>query len=188
MRPLILALLALTASSVHAQTTPVGTPEPGVTASVASDDGDPNDARNEAKDPRRAVLLSSLGSAGMFVPFVNLVAIPAGPALGHFYAGNERQAWTGIAIRGTALGVGLAAILGEAFRCIGGCGPQERDGGKAETVLLGSVVVILGSSLYDVATAGASAREYNRRHGLRTAAVPVVGPNGQVGVLVAVRL
>ncbi len=184
MRRLLLLVLVSTASTwtVKAQTLPPGPPAVDVPVSA---DGGAQAAKTDAKKPRRALLLSGLGSAAILVPLVNLAAIPAGPALGHFYAGNERQAWTGIAIRGTAMGVAVAALLGDA---LGGYDGGRDRGGSGDSVALGCVIVILGSAAYDVATAGASARAYNRRHGLRTAALPVVGPKGQVGMLVAVRL
>ncbi len=131
---------------------------------------------HEARSPRRAVLLSSLGTAAMFIPVVNLAAIPAGPSLGHFYAGNERQAFIGIAIRGTAMGTLVLGALGAAY--------NEK---SAERVVYGSVAVILASGLYDVATAGESARDHNRRHGFTARALPAIGPNGQVGLALVVR-
>lgn len=131
---------------------------------------------HEPRSPRQAVLLSSLGTAAMFIPIVNLAAIPAGPSLGHFYAGNERQAFVGIAIRGTAMGTLVLGALGAAY--------NEK---SAENVVYGSVAVILASSLYDVATAGESARDHNRRQGYTARALPTIGPDGQVGLALVVR-
>ena len=43
--------------------------------------------------------------------------------------------------------------------------------------------VVIGSALYDIATAWRSARDYNEAHGLNARITPSVGPEGkQVGL------
>ena len=134
------------------------------------------------KSPRRALLLSGLGTLAIGVPGVNLVAIPVGPALGHFYAGNARQAWTGILIRGGAFFGGVAVVV---LKALEGDPNFDED---AERILTGALIVILASAAYDVATAPASARRFNERQQQRVqmSLSPVVGR--QKGVRLAVRL
>jgi len=135
---------------------------------------------SRAKSPRRAAALSGLGTLAMAVPVVNFVAIPAGPALGHFYAGNTRQAWIGIGIRGGAFVSGVTLAILSALSA----GTTSND--RTETYLGGMLAVILISAVYDTATAPAAARRYNRAHGLRMSVVPMVGQ--QPGVRLAVRM
>lgn len=118
-----------------------------------------------------------MGTAAMLLPLplVNLAAIPVGPSLGHLYAGDHLQAFVGIAVRSTAMGTLVLSAID---------GPFDR---RTERIVYGSVAVILASSLYDVATAGESARDYNRREGFTARALPAIGPDGQVGLALVVR-
>ena len=188
MRRLAALVLCLAAAPATAQTPAPADTLARIAPVPAEAPGDASAATHPRKNTRRAVLLSSLGTAAMVVPVANLVAIPVGPSLGHFYAGNARQAWTGIAIRSAALTVGVAAAA--ATLLDGLSGPVSDSSGRTEAALIGSAVVILASSAYDIATAGAAAQAYNRRHAsaLGAAVVPVVGPDGQRGVRLAVRL
>ena len=133
----------------------------------------------EQAGPRKSsssAFLWSLG--GTLVPWAVIVAVssdsspaPAllatggivvGPSLGHFYAGRPGRAWKGVGIRLGALAV-ITAGIASCFRDL-----FEADcGGGASLALVGSGLFI-ASSVYDIATAPASARRFNREH-------PVVG-------------
>ncbi len=122
-----------------------------------------------AKSPRRALLLSLGGTLAMGVPIVNLAALPLGPALGHFYAGNDHQAWVGIGIRTGAIAGAMLLIMGAAL-----------DGSKStpatiDRYLYGATAVILGSAIYDIATAPAAARRANERLGISALVLPAPG-------------
>jgi len=85
-------------------------------------------------------------------------AIFFGPAVGHFYAGNSNQAWKGIGIRA---GVAVAATAVGFSSCTGNNFDDDWDCGS--TVFAIGGLVILASDIYDIATAGRSAREHNAK-------------------------
>ncbi|MCS3940403.1 hypothetical protein GGP84_003055 [Salinibacter ruber] len=121
------------------------------------------------------LLLAPDYGAGLFV----------GPAFGHFYAENHSQAWVGIGIRtGTAL---VAISAAESAQNQQGVSEAPTFDGL-EWLLIGAAAV-LGSGIYDTATAGTAAREYNRTHGLRARVTPTAGgPRGeQVGLSVTLQ-
>lgn len=95
-----------------------------------------------------------------------------GPAVGHFYASNEKQAWRGIAVRGAALvGGGLVTGLLIPFAVgrdypYGGEDGSEIAGVAAIVTLLASGLVLSVRTLYDIARADDAAREHNARLGL----------------------
>jgi hypothetical protein len=141
------------------------------------------------KSPTRA-LGYSLGGAILLTPALGLGLI-AGPALGHFYAGNSGQAWTGIAIRG-----GSAVVTGIGWGLVyGSVAPVYADGGRrgepeepvfgdwAGDVGVGLFVVgiVAGvtSLVYDIATAPKAAGRYNSSHGLDVQVAPRVGARGE---------
>jgi len=125
------------------------------------------------------LLLAPAYGAGLFI----------GPAFGHLYAENGSQALLGIGLRtGTALiSLSAAESAGD-----GGNGPDGDFDGLGEAlgwIAMGALVVI-GSSVYDIATAGKAAREHNREHELKSARVAptVSGPQGeQVGLSVTLQ-
>jgi len=104
----------------------------------------------------------------------------AGPAVGHFYASNEGQAWRGIAVRGTALvGGGLVTGLFVTFAVghddpYGGEDGSEIAGVAAIVTLLTSGFVLGVRTLYDIAKADDAAREHNAELGLTVR--PIVNP------------
>ena len=132
----------------------------------------------ELKSPRKALLYSALGSlapagAGTLLASLgdgsnDLTAftlitggVLVGPAAGHFYADNRRQAWVGIGLRTTgsaAMVAGTTLIFDDLF-------DDDADTGGSVLVLTG--LILTGSSfLYDIFSAPKSARQYNQRQSL----------------------
>jgi hypothetical protein len=103
-----------------------------------------------------------------------------GPAAGHVYAGNARQAWIGAGLRGGVLVTG-AASLATLLRCtsFGTGGPSDAVCDVAGPTLLGSGLILAGSALWDFASAPRSATRFNERHGLTARVAPVVDPAGR---------
>lgn len=122
-------------------------------------------------------MLYSAGGTALLTPVAGL-GLVVGPAFGHFYAGAPGQAWMGIAIRtGAAGAAGIGGVL-----ALGA--PQLGWG-----LLTVGATVVIGSALYDIATAWHSARDYNEAHGLNARITPSVGPEGkQVGLTLHVSL
>ena len=140
-------------------------------------------AATSPKRPGRAVALS-LGGTLLLAPAYG-AGLFVGPAFGHFYAENHSQAWVGIGIRtGTAL---VAISAAESAQNQQGVSEAPNFDGL-EWLLIGAAAV-LGSGIYDTATAGTAAREYNRTHGLRARVTPTAGgPRGeQVGLSVTLQ-
>jgi hypothetical protein len=137
-------------------------------------------SRLQPKSPRRAFAYS-LGGTVLLAPVFGTGLI-VGPSLGHFYAGNNRQALIGIGIRTVGAGGALGALLSipsdpeEPER-----GPVPAPGSDEDTVrtavALGSALVWLGSAVYDIATAPGAARAYNASR--QVAVAPTVGPDGE---------
>ncbi|WP_118837957.1 hypothetical protein [Salinibacter ruber] len=141
------------------------------------------DAATSPKRPGRAVALS-LGGTLLLAPVYG-AGLFVGPAFGHLYAENHSQAWVGIGIRtGTAL---VAISAAESAQNQQGVSEAPNFDGL-EWLLIGAAAV-LGSGIYDTATAGTAAREYNRTHGLRARVTPTAGgPRGeQVGLSVTLQ-
>ncbi|WP_251954460.1 hypothetical protein [Salinibacter ruber] len=140
-------------------------------------------AATSPKRPGRAVALS-LGGTLLLAPAYG-AGLFVGPAFGHFYAENHSQAWVGIGIRtGTAL---VAISAAESAQNQQGVSEAPNFDGL-EWLLIGAAAV-LGSGIYDTATAGTAAREYNRTHGLWARVTPTAGgPRGeQVGLSVTLQ-
>ncbi len=163
---------------VHTQPTtdalrPFDLPLPSSRCRVPAGTGRPGPVR--PGPPGGTLLLAPAYGAGLFV----------GPAFGHFYAENHSQAWVGIGIRtGTAL---VAISAAESAQNQQGVSEAPNFDGL-EWLLIGAAAV-LGSGIYDTATAGTAAREYNRTHGLRARVTPTAGgPRGeQVGLSVTLQ-
>jgi len=81
-----------------------------------------------------------------------------GPATGHFYAFNRRAAWKGIIIR--SIGGGM---VGYGFYKIDSIVGDDDPAGFL--IVAGSIVVLV-STIGDIARADGSARSYNERQGL----------------------
>ncbi len=145
-------------------------------------------AEEAPKSPGRATALS-LGGTLLLAPAFG-TGLFIGPAFGHFYAENYSRAWQGIALRG---GAALAALAAAESAGSGGGGPDgDFDGlGAGLAWLAAGAGVVIGSGIYDIATAGDAAREHNREHRLKSAwIVPTVGgPQGeQIGLSVRIEL
>ena len=102
-----------------------------------------------------------------------------GPAVGHFYAENDGQAWRGIAVRGGAgIGFGLTTVLAAASLDGNYLGADdegsEMAGVAAIVTLLASGLVLGVRTLYDITEADDAARAYNNKAGL--AVRPRVNP------------
>ncbi len=174
------ATLVTTSTVAHAQ--------PGLAplAAPSAPVGEPA----ELKSPATATLLALGGAVAPVVMIAvggetgNDALISGGflastltPSLGHWYAGEFLT--TGMALRGVG---GLLFITGVAQAlsgaCWGGddgssCGGDEDDG---EALILLGAGAYVGGMIYDVATAGAAARRYNRKHGAQMAVAPTMIP------------
>jgi hypothetical protein len=94
-----------------------------------------------------------------------------GPAMGHFYAENDEQAWRGIAVRGGAgVGFGLTAVLFAASLDGNYFGADDEGseiaGVAAIVTLLASGIALGVRTLYDIIEADDAARAYNDEVGL----------------------
>lgn len=144
----------------------------------------------ERKSPTRALLYSLGGTVGptaagllagdSFGGVVILLGVGLGPAAGHFYAGDSRQAWIGTGLRAVGSGVfvvGAASEVAEA--CLLCSEPSSTENGSdVNAAMIGGALLAGGSALYDIVTAPGSAREYNEAHGLSARVAPAVGPRG----------
>lgn len=112
-----------------------------------------------------------------------------GPAAGHLYANDRRQAGIGVGIRGGAVLVGVAAstiifidaLLNTAGQFLVPLASESyepsRAGRIARNVLAGAGIVVAVSALYDIATAPLSVNQYNETRDLRVRVVPQVHPS-----------
>jgi len=124
-----------------------------VVAGGLTSSADASDLNLSPKSPSKATSLALFGTfAGPFVPFGAIL----GPGWGHLYAGNKARFWTGAGIRTVGLG---GAVVAYALS-------DSPDDGTALTAFVVGMGLWFGSSIYDIATAARSAREYNREHGL----------------------
>jgi len=115
-----------------------------------------------------------------------------GPSLGHFYAQNHDQAWTGMAIRGGAATSGMLALWAYPFQEEGGPTPGRASSGSepaasAEGVLswvmVASAAVLVSRSVYDLLSTPQAVQEYNVQPTVRAQVVPHVSPTGTSGGL-----
>lgn len=97
------------------------------------------------------------GSAGLFL--AGLLGMELGPSLGHWYAGDYLTAGLGMRAGGTAL---LVVGLGEALQCLDVNDGSCHSGGEAP-LLIGAGLFVTGS-IYDIATAGRAANQWNKEH------------------------
>ena len=143
-----------------------------------------------AKSPGIATMNSFMGTAAPLAVGIGLAqkhgglgltmgmaGFLVGPSLGHVYADNGAQAFTGIAIRSACVAVcavGMATLEDS----------SDRSGILIGTSLMVGTISVLG----DIFSAGRSATSYNRRvardqQGLRPIVVPV-GKGGYQAALV----
>lgn len=103
-------------------------------------------------------------------------AIIFGPAAGHWYAGESGG--IGIALRTVGLS---AAFIGFVSAANADCETQSctDDSDRAAKIALAGAALVVGSTIYDIATAGRAARRYNASH-IVVAPAPVStgGPPG----------
>lgn len=123
----------------------------------------------------------------------------AGPSLGHAYAQNREQAWTGMAVRGGAIVTGLGAMAAFPHSPHGWIPMSSRlqsTGGKygrvGRGVLVGVMVVSAAVHLfrttYDLASTPRAVRSYNAQPDVRARIMPRVAPaRRQVGLTVHVQ-
>jgi hypothetical protein len=178
------AALLLTPDPASAQSTRLGAPSDSVVV--------------DQKSPSRA-LAYSLGGTVLLAPLFG-AGLVAGPAAGHFYAGNSGQAWAGIGIRSGAFltaGLGMGLIWGSTqptgFKSDpdGEYDPTPPFGDRARTagvVLFGAgIAALLGSATYDVATVRGATKEQNRSRAVQAQVAPAVGPHEQVGLSIRIQ-
>lgn len=107
------------------------------------------------------------------------IAFMVGPTTGHIYAGNTWN--TGLKWRLGGLGVGLGGIVFALSQCdiFEGCTEDEEDAADVgAAIAVGGVIMYAGGTIYEIATAGRSAREYNieySRRRLQMQIVPMAG-------------
>lgn len=163
------------------------------TASVAH--ADPGD--EGPKSPDTALELSlggTLASGAMFAVGVSsnngglamagLATSLVTPSLGEWYAGKPLTA--GMGIRLLSAGVEIAG-LAEAFKCIDAEGNCSNDNGAAGILIFGGLAGYAVGTIYDIADAPRTAREYNRAHSWQITPTVMRTPSGdtKMGVGIA---
>jgi hypothetical protein len=94
------------------------------------------------------------------------------PSLGQWYSGQPLT--TGMAIRAASAVVTIAG-LGEALGCSSDFSDTPHSCGNGPGyMMLGGLIGYAGGTIYDIATAGRAARDYNDAHGLRMRVSPTV--------------
>ena len=111
-----------------------------------------------------------------------------GPSLGHFYAQNHDQAWTGMAIRGGAAASGMLALWAYPFQEDGGATPDRALSSENEStvsakgilswVMVASAAVLVSRSVYDLLSTPQAVQEYNAQPDVRASVVPHVASTG----------
>lgn len=134
------------------------------------------------KDETTATLLSAAGTlvpaaligAGFAADEDSLTTLGAltsffGPSLGHWYAG--RWVTGGLAVRGVGAGVMVVGVTMEL-----GCFLRPECESAGNEIAAAGLVLYAAGAIYDVATAGRSAREHNER--LLDVGPTVIGSGG----------
>lgn len=164
---LLLALLVTPTQAQQGDTTPLDT------ASV----------QGETKNPTRAVLYSLSGTVALTPAFG--AGLIVGPSFGHFYAGNTGHAWAGIGLRA---GGGLISMIGASASFGAMWEGREGAADTYATLAVAGLGTVVGSAVYDIATADNAVHQYNRAHGLKTRVTPAVGPHSrQIGLALTIR-
>jgi hypothetical protein len=117
------------------------------------------------------------------------VGLLVGPSLGHVYAQNHDQAWTGMAIRGGAAASGMLALWAYPFQEEGGATPDRALSSENEStanaegvlswVMVASVAVLFSRSVYDLLSTPQAVQEYNAQPDVRMSVAPHVTPTGK---------
>jgi hypothetical protein len=154
------------------------------------------DAMPDQKSPSAArtwALTGTLLGAGLLttgivgdqgeLALMGLIGITIGPSFGHFYAGDNGQAWGQIGLRVGAMGVMFAGALSALFDC-GLFGDSECEPSVITNVLLGGGLVLAsGSAVYSVYDAPRAARRHNaRQQRLMLMPAPITGPDRTSGL------
>jgi len=133
-----------------------------------------------------------LASAGEFdgiSVYLVLYGIYLGPATGYFYAGEAGRGARGVAVRG---GITLATLLMVGAVCSGGgCNMwgDDRSMPAAGVMVLIGMAGMVGSMVYDIASAGSAARRWNARQvASKVSVAPTLDPvTASPGVAVRVQ-
>jgi hypothetical protein len=136
----------------------VATVAPPIAAVAAFNDSE----RDGVAEDREEAALWILGGSLLF-----------GPSVGHWYAGKVLT--PGLGVRALGFAIGAAAFGGN-------------DVDDAISLMLLGTATVLGGAIYDVATAGRSAREYNFEHATRVMPMvaPAIAPDGSAQLRVGV--
>lgn len=112
-----------------------------------------------------------------------------GPSLGHFYAQNHDQAWTGMAIRGGAAASGMLALWAYPFQEEGGNTPGRASSGNEPAaanadgvliwVMVASAAVLVSRSIYDLLSTPQAVLDYNAQPGVRAQITPHAALSGK---------
>jgi len=171
------ACLAVFGLALPADAQPSGTPQPGAFKPRSEGMATSLSFFGTAVPIALAILLGHEGSGSAFW-WVAVAAIPVGPALGHFYAGEHKRAWTGIGIRVAALAA-FSAGVAMAF-------DETHSSSYPLTLglILAGATVALGSTLADIVDARESVWKHNLKgQGLTLNVSPVVSPRSKaVGI------
>jgi len=175
------ATTLLTAGLAHADDVVMA---PGNTPPVSSDVG--------PKSPDTALMLSLGGTAASAALVLaggasndgglvaaGLLSSLVTPSLGEWYAGKPLTLGMGVRVASAAAEMyGLA----EAFSCWDSC--SSGDNNTAGVLIIGGLVGYAAGTIYDIADAPSSAREYNRAHAWHITPAMMRTPSGntQLGV------
>ena len=174
-----LATTLLTAGLAHADDVSLapGNIAPTTTASTTSG----------AEGPKSAdtALMLSLGGTAASIGLVvaggaanNGGMVAAGllsslvtPSFGEWYAGKPLTAGMGIRVASAAAEI---AGIAEALKCWDTENSCSSNDGAAGALMLGGLIGYAAGTIYDIADAPSSAREYNRAHGWHATVTPTV--------------
>jgi len=143
------------------------------------------DRANETYAPNRGERTGQLGAASL------AIGLLVGPSLGHFYAHNQDQAWTGMAIRGGAVASGTLALWAYPFqdvrptpdRAASSSGNESTVRGALSWIMVASGAVLVFRSFYDLVSTSQSVQDYNAQPNVRASLTPHVSPGGKTAGL-----
>ena len=106
-----------------------------------------------------------LGAVGFF-------ALPVGPSLGYFGAGLQGRAWGGLLLRA----LGLAGVVGGLALAL----EDEAGSAAVYAAFFGGAALVVGSTIYDLATVRRAVRKRNERiRGASLNVAPVLSPKSK---------
>jgi hypothetical protein len=177
----VAAVLAVSATTAHAQApgmTPPSTytPAPAAATPVPSTPFMGPPLPYDAKDPDSAILWSLGGTAaGLGLMYygaaedngtaalIGSATFFFGPSFGQWYAGRMLTPGLGLRAGGVGLGyVGLAVLLEDTLDD----SSSHDSGGVGAGLMLGGAALFVVGGIWDITTAGESARNWNERHTL----------------------